>query len=189
MSSLSSVISSNTAVTPGQLLFAGDQFLAGKGTYSLSSSSSSQQIFSSLIGRVVVDGNTVQVVGSRAEVLPQVGAVVVGRVMRVTPKLADVQILLVQDTPVLGGNGFRGTLRKENVRSFQSDQVDMFASFRQGDLIKAAVAALGGARSYELSTARDELGVIHALSGQTDEPLVPISWTAMQVGSFSRCYY
>jgi len=55
----------------------------------------------------------------------------------------------------------------------------MVASFRQGDLIRAAVAALGGARSYELSTARDELGVVHALSAETDEPLVPTGWTTM----------
>ena len=113
------------------------------------------------------------------EPVPQVGSVVLGRVTRVTPKLADVQILVVNDRPTRGAWGFKGTLRKENVRAHEVDLVDMYDCFRQGDVVRAGVAALGGARSYELTTADNRFGVVHAVSAMSGEPLVPVSWEAM----------
>lgn len=55
----------------------------------------------------------------------------------------------------------------------------IYNSFRPGDIIKAEVISLGDARSYILSTAKNELGVIFATSvaGAT---MVPISWQEMQ---------
>jgi exosome complex component CSL4 len=57
--------------------------------------------------------------------------------------------------------------------------VKIYNSFRPGDIIKAEVISLGDARSYILSTAKNELGVIFATSvaGAT---MVPISWQEMQ---------
>jgi len=55
----------------------------------------------------------------------------------------------------------------------------MHECFRPGDLIKAQVISLGTARSYFLSTAKNELGVFHATS-IAGFPLVPVSWQEMQ---------
>ena len=42
--------------------------------------------------------------------------------------------------------------------------MDLYASFRPGDIVRAVVLALGDGQSYILSTARNDLGVIHAKS-------------------------
>ena len=41
-------------------------------------------------------------------------------------------------------------------------QVDLYSSFRPGDIVRAAVLALGDSQSYILTTARNELGVVQA---------------------------
>lgn len=43
-------------------------------------------------------------------------------------------------------------------------QVEMYSSFRPGDIVRAEVASLGDSRSYYLSTAKNELGVVSAKS-------------------------
>jgi exosome complex component CSL4 len=150
----------------------------GKGTYT-----TEEGIFSSIVGRVTQQGNIVEVISKKksesTDVLPFVGAVVTGKVIRVTSKVCDVQILCVGESPVRG-NGFKGVLRKENVRAFEVDQLDLFNCFRMGDIITASVAALGGARSYELSTAGNHLGVIYALCAVSGEPMIPASWETMR---------
>lgn len=155
----------------------------GEGTYVGRNGS----VFSSLLGKVIVSRNLatgemlIEVLKSRkrAEVLPAVGSLVMGRVTRVNAKLCDVQILCVQNTPVRG-QGFKGTLRKENVRAFEIDQVSMFDCFRIGDLVQCRVAALGGARSYELATSENELGVVHATCAASGEYMLPASWETMR---------
>ncbi|KAJ7532577.1 hypothetical protein O6H91_13G010600 [Diphasiastrum complanatum] len=69
--------------------------------------------------------------------------------------------------------------RQQDVRATEIDKVDMHASFRPGDIIRAEVLSLGDARAYYLSTAKNELGVVSAMSvaGAT---MVPISWQEMQ---------
>ena len=58
--------------------------------------------------------------------------------------------------------GRTGVLRRENVRESEVDRVVMQDCFRPGDVVRAYVMSLGSARSYELSTARSELGVASA---------------------------
>jgi exosome complex component CSL4 len=67
----------------------------------------------------------------------------------------------------------------QDVRAAEKDKVKIYNSFRPGDIIKAEVISLGDARSYFLSTAKNELGVIFATSvaGAT---MIPISWQEMQ---------
>lgn len=43
-------------------------------------------------------------------------------------------------------------------------QVEIYSSFRPGDIDIAEVLSLGDARSYYLSTAKNELGVVYAKS-------------------------
>merc|ERR1712054_288376 len=75
---------------------------------------------------------------------------------------------------------FRGTLRKEDVRFFEVDKIDIIECFRIGDLIRAQVLALGDHRSFVLSTATsDHFGVIAAQSAAGGQ-MVPISWQWMK---------
>ncbi len=54
---------------------------------------------------------------------------------------------------------------------------DARACFR---LLRRAVLSLGDSRSYYLTTAQNELGVVHARSAASGEALVPVSWKEMQ---------
>ena len=58
-------------------------------------------------------------------------------------------------------------------------RVEVFKSFRPGDIIRAVVLSLGDAKSYYLSTAKINLGVVTAKS-EAGAKLVPISWEEMQ---------
>lgn len=58
---------------------------------------------------------------------------------------------------------FKGTIRKEDVRATEKDKVEMYKSFRPGDIVLARVLTLH-TQTYLLSTAENELGVIFAKS-------------------------
>lgn len=47
-------------------------------------------------------------------------------------------------------------------------QVELYSCFQPGDLVRAEVISLGDSRSYYLSTAKNDLGVVYAksLSGE-----------------------
>lgn len=60
------------------------------------------------------------------------------------------------------------------VHNWSSRNTHMFAQ------VRAEVLSLGDSRSYYLSTAKDEYGVVHA-KGPAGEALVPLSWQDMQV--------
>lgn len=49
-------------------------------------------------------------------------------------------------------------------------QVELYACFRPGDLVRAEVIGLGDARSYYLSTAKNDLGVVYAKSAAGVQP-------------------
>ena len=51
----------------------------------------------------------------------------------------------------------------------------MAESFRVGDIVRAVVISLGDERSYYLSTAKNELGVVMARS-EAGNQMVPLSW-------------
>lgn len=91
--------------------------------------------------------------------------------------------------------------RSQDVRATEKDKVKIYNSFRPGDVVRAEVISLGDARSYMLSTAKNELGVIFATSvagtgqhgtdlrrGKNDAysrhvvgaTMIPISWQEMQ---------
>ena len=65
------------------------------------------------------------------------------------------------------------------MRATEIDKVDLHQSFRLGDVVRAQVTSLGDARSYYLSTAGNELGVVFARS-EAGHDMVPISWEQMQ---------
>ena len=54
-------------------------------------------------------------------------------------------------------------IRKEDVRATEKDRVEMYRSFRPGDISLARVISLGDAMvGYLLTTAENELGVVIA---------------------------
>ncbi|KAF5829723.1 hypothetical protein DUNSADRAFT_15570 [Dunaliella salina] len=73
---------------------------------------------------------------------------------------------------------FKGTIRQQDVRATEIDKVVMYDCFRPGDVVRAEVVSLGDARSYYLSTAKNELGVVWAKS-VSGYPMIPASWTTM----------
>ncbi|XP_028917566.1 exosome complex component CSL4 isoform X2 [Ornithorhynchus anatinus] len=101
-----------------------------------------------------------------------------GSVSSINSRFARVHILYVGSTPLK--NSFRGTIRKEDVRATEKDKVEIYKSFRPGDIVLAKVISLGDAQSnYLLTTAENELGVVVA-HGEAGAQLVPISWCEMQ---------
>ncbi|XP_009643818.1 exosome complex component CSL4 [Egretta garzetta] len=107
-----------------------------------------------------------------------VGAVVTCKVCSINSRFAKVHILYVGSTPLK--STFRGTIRREDIRATEKDKVEVYKSFRPGDIVLAKVISLGDAQSnYLLSTAENELGVVVARS-EAGVQMVPISWCEMQ---------
>lgn len=115
----------------------------------------------------------------RASLMPEVGEIVVCKVVRINPRVANVDIVCTAGGAVVLQETCSGIIRKEDVREFDKDSVEMFKSMRPGDVINARVLSLGDSRSYYLSTAENELGVILAkgISGAT---MVPLTFQEMQ---------
>lgn len=169
--------------TPGEVLGSALQYKAGKGAYV----SEKKTVISAITGfRSFIhppsdapdQRPTVEVTGHKAHgPVPQPGSMVLARVTKVMARMASVDIMCVGFKAVR--EKFTGTIRQQDVRATEIDKVDMHLSFRPGDTVRALVLSLGDARSYYLSTAKNELGVVSAesLAGAT---MVPISWTEMQ---------
>ncbi|XP_030342726.1 exosome complex component CSL4 isoform X4 [Strigops habroptila] len=94
------------------------------------------------------------------------------------PIVSVVHILYIGSTPLK--STFRGTIRKEDIRATEKDKVEVYKSFRPGDIVLAKVISLGDSQSnYLLSTAENELGVVAARS-EAGMQMVPVSWCEMQ---------
>ncbi|KAK4760337.1 hypothetical protein SAY87_005230 [Trapa incisa] len=169
-------------VTPGDVLGKAAEVRAGKGAYEHSG-----LIYASITGRSLTvspsaespdQRPTLEVMGLKAHgAVPEPGSIVIARVTKVMSRMASVDIMCVGFKSV--SEKFTGTIRQQDVRATEIDKVDMHLSFRPGDTVRAIVLSLGDARAYYLSTAKNELGVISAMSS-AGETLVPISWTEMQ---------
>jgi len=101
---------------------------------------------------------------------------VTGKIIRVNPKMATLAIMVVGNKPCK--DDFQGIIRVQDVRATEKDKVQIYRSFRPGDIVRARVISLGDRHSYYLTTAENELGVIFAqsISGET---MIPISWQQM----------
>ncbi|CAO3627420.1 unnamed protein product [Cunninghamella blakesleeana] len=167
------------AVTPGQRLGYAQDYIIGPGTYERDG-----LIYSSVVGiRHITnsDGNQLPIISVSKEkeqsAVPDVGSVIVGKIIRVNPHQATIAIMVVDDSSCK--EDFMGVIRTQDVRATEKDKVKIYNSFRPGDIVKAEVISLGDSRSYFLSTAKNELGVIFATS-VAGETMIPISWQQMQ---------
>jgi exosome complex component CSL4 len=103
-------------------------------------------------------------------------------VIRLSPLQATLAISVVDGVPLPAGEEFTGVIRTQDVRATEKDKVKIGDCFRGGDVVKGLVAclfvlspglqliscffkiSLGDARSYYVTTARNDLGVIFATS-------------------------
>lgn len=167
-------------VCVGDRLGSVDTSIPGSGTYA-----SGGYIYSSIVGTETVKPSTdapgkqvVEVVASSgAPVIPKPGDVVTVKITRVAQNNASADIVVVGDRAL--DVEFRGVIRIQDVRATEIDKVVMSHMFRPGDIVRCEVLSLGDARSYYLTTAKNELGVVYAKS-LAGFPMVPASWTEMR---------
>ncbi|KAJ1920730.1 hypothetical protein H4219_001129 [Mycoemilia scoparia] len=167
-------------VTPGRRLGSLQDLEPGYGTYVRNG-----MIFSSVLGikktsksEDTSKKNMVYVEHNRDKnVVPDVGSEVIGQVTKISSQYAAVAIMMVGTA--ICREDFRGDIRIQDVRATEKDKVQIHTSFRPGDIIRAEVISLGDQRSYYLSTAKNEYGVIFATSS-SGNTMLPISWQEMQ---------
>ncbi|KAI6648355.1 hypothetical protein LOD99_12164 [Oopsacas minuta] len=178
--------STNSVAIPGNKVASLTDYNPGPGTYI-----SGNSIFASLSGFirteppiVLSEADEVQLPHIHIEMhelekkcIPQSGSLVNARVISINPRSCKVSIIAVDNTYLK--HTFRGIVRKEDIRAFQKDQVEIDKCYRPGDIIRARVISLGEALHYVLTTAENELGVIFAKGG-TGVPLMPYNWEEMQ---------
>lgn len=167
-------------VTPGDKIGKANQIIAGPGTYNRGSS-----IYSSAIGYVSLDGNEVSIKleGDRTYASSHVlsiGNKVLCKVLRITNQMATVEIVAAEDIGALREH-HEGIIRKEDVRVAATEEVEIYDSFRPGDILVARIISLGSSRrGYFLSTAENQLGVLQAICSTSGEKMTPISYKEME---------
>ncbi|EZA59417.1 Exosome complex component CSL4 [Ooceraea biroi] len=110
-------------------------------------------------------------------IVPAPGDIVTAMVTVVNHRFCKCSIKCVGD--IVLTRPYKGILRKEDVRAVDKDRVEMYKSYRPGDIILARVLPMTEAHTYQLSTAENELGVAIAHS-EEGVAMVPVSWTQMQ---------
>jgi len=116
-----------------------------------------------------IEGNTT--------IVPEVGDIVIAKVIRITNQIAYCDILLCNNIPLV--SSYTAILRKEHIRETEIDKVRMDECVRSGDLINALVASMGDSRSLFLSTIAIQYGVIYAKSEIGKHIMKPYSWEEM----------
>jgi exosome complex component CSL4 len=167
-------------VTPGDKIGKANLMIAGTGTYNRGSF-----IYSSAVGFVSLSGNEVSIKleGDRAYASSHVlsiGNKVLCKVIRITNQMATVQIVAAEDIGALREH-HEGIIRKEDVRVAATEEVEIYDSFRPGDILVARIISLGSSRrGYFLSTAENQLGVLQAICSTSGEKMIPISYKEME---------
>lgn len=182
---------------PGQVLGKLSTHIPGAGTHVADNT-----IYASLAGSIATSAAasktskpTISISStptSTQTTLPTVPSTVLARVLRVQQRQLTASILSVQSSSPSSSSSitaytthtddetqFQAILRKEDVRAFEKDKIVMNEMFRVGDIIKASIISLGDERSYYVSTAGNEFGVIIARS-EGGNPMVPASWKEMR---------
>lgn len=163
---------------PGTRIGSTKEYAAGPGTYVFD-----DFIHASVLGMKKISTNKeghkcVEVEHHKPPaIVPQAGDIATARVTRINNRFAAVEILCVGSTVL--PSSFPGQIRARDVRELDTDTVEIYKAFRPSDIVRAKIISLGDSRSYFLSTASNELGVIIAQS-TAGAIMVPISWQEMQ---------
>ncbi|THU91728.1 hypothetical protein K435DRAFT_829800 [Dendrothele bispora CBS 962.96] len=145
----------------------------GKGLYIKDS-----QVRASLVGVPRYEGSTLAITRVRPHP-PAPNSVVLGTVTRLSPIQALLSVSVVDGIPLPPGEEFTGVIRSQDVRATEKDKVKIGDCFRGGDVVRGVVISLGDARSYFVTTARNDLGVIFATS-EAGHTMEPVSWQEMR---------
>lgn len=160
-------------VTTGQRIGDIQEHKPGNGTFV-----KDDRIHSSIIGEVKIENGVIIVIPKIEEtIVPEIGSIVTCKVVKITIYYAKVKILCVGGKSL--NSEVEGQIRSQDVRATEIDKVKIEECFRPGDIVLAKVISLGDSRSYYLTTAQNELGVIFATSLNCGEPMIPISWKEM----------
>ncbi|GIL92072.1 hypothetical protein Vretimale_14951 [Volvox reticuliferus] len=178
---MAATASSTTPVCAGDRLSASDAYEAGEGVYVRDGF-----LFAGVVGHKRIEpppvegGKPVLHVTTRGTqpLVPKPGDIVTVKITRVAQTTATALIVCVGRQAL--STEFKGAIRQQDVRATEIDRVIMYDCFRPGDIVRAEVLSLGDARSYYLSTAKNELGVVYARSAAAGAPLVPTGWVTMQ---------
>ncbi|RKU49644.1 exosome non-catalytic core subunit rrp4 [Coniochaeta pulveracea] len=160
-----SVSEDYTIVTPGEVITDDGQWMRGHGTYTVPPS---QTIISSVAGTVTKTNKLLSVRPLRARYTPEVGDLVVGRIVEVQAKrwrvdVGSTQLAALQLSAI---NLPGGILRRRT----DTDELQIRTFFAEGDLLVAEVQSLfadGGASLHTRSLKYGKLrnGVFVAVSG------------------------
>ncbi|KDQ19929.1 hypothetical protein BOTBODRAFT_27343 [Botryobasidium botryosum FD-172 SS1] len=151
----------------------------GPGTYARGS-----HIRASLVGIAQNAHGTLSLPHTRPHP-PNMTSVVLGTITRLSPTQATLSISVVDGIPHPVGEEFTGVIRSQDVRAVDKDKVKIGDCFRGGDVVKGVVISLGDARSYYITTARNDLGVIAATS-EAGATMEPVSWLEMRCPKTGR---
>ncbi|SCU98501.1 LAMI_0F14928g1_1 [Lachancea mirantina] len=78
------------------------------------------------------------------------------------------------------GETFKGIIRSQDVRATNRDKVKIMDSFKPGDIVRARILSLGDGSNYNLTTARNDLGVVFAKASNGAGGLMyAIDWETM----------
>lgn len=124
---------------PGQTVTSDTQWMRGHGTYNTPTSSN---ITATLAGNVVVTNKLLSVSPVRARYTPEIGDLVVGRIVEVGKSQwrVDVSAPLLAKLPLSSINLPGGILRRRTT----ADELQMRQYFQEGDLLVAEVQSIGG---------------------------------------------
>ncbi|KZO90325.1 hypothetical protein CALVIDRAFT_408785 [Calocera viscosa TUFC12733] len=148
--------------------------LPGPGTYKRGAT-----LRSSLLGLPTISSTASVRAPASPPPVPQQGSIVLGKITHLSPTAATLAILVVDGLSLPATDEFVGVIRSQDVRSTEKDRIRIGECFRGGDVVRAQVLSLGDARSYYLSTARNELGVVFATS-EAGATMQPVSWQEMR---------
>lgn len=171
-------------VIPGDALGQASKYTSGKGTCDRRGT-----LYATLVGKVKIEKPperegkqlsvmTVQARNKRAGTVPEIGSIVIGKVININERQAKVNMMCVEGKML--SEPFHGVIRREDVRAMEKDSVQIFNSFRPGDMVRARVISLGEGTSYVVSTAGNELGVVLARCADCGEMMSPVSWCEIQ---------
>lgn len=129
-------------VTPGEVITDDPQWMRGHGTYMGTSAAAAGGIVSSLAGTVMRTNRLLSVRPLRARYAPEVGDLVVGRIVEVQARRwrVDVGASQLAALPLSAINLPGGVLRKRT----ETDELQIRSFFAEGDLLVAEVQQIFG---------------------------------------------
>ncbi|EMD90236.1 hypothetical protein COCC4DRAFT_30255 [Bipolaris maydis ATCC 48331] len=134
------ISSSKAIVTPGEHITSDPQWMRGHGTYIPSQPAGSTTIISTVAGTLHKTNKLLSVQPLRARYQPEIGDLVVGRIMTVGTKKWNVDIAapMLANLPLSSINLPGGVLRRRTT----VDELNIRTFFQEGDLLVAEVQSL-----------------------------------------------